>query len=365
MNDNMEKPRIGISIGDFNGIGLEVILKTVCKPGILDMCTPIIYGSSKVVSYHKNIIEADFHFHSVREAGQAHSQKVNIVNCWQDTVNINLGKPTEESGQFAALSLEQAVRDLREGTIDALVTAPINKHAMQLGGGFRFPGHTEYLTKELGAEQSLMLMVSDELRIGLVTNHIPISEVAHQVTKALILEKINIFHHTLCMDFGLERPTIALLGLNPHAGDNGLLGEAEEQIIRPAVVESKKSGKLVMGPFPADGFFGSGQYAKFDGILAMYHDQGLIPFKLLSFGQGVNYTAGLSAIRTSPDHGTAYDLAGQNSADPSSFRRALFLAIDLFRQRRDYLEMHDNPLQIETKPADTEEEEEILPDDEA
>ncbi|MCB0638896.1 MAG: 4-hydroxythreonine-4-phosphate dehydrogenase PdxA [Lewinella sp.] len=360
----MDKPRIGISIGDFNGIGLEVILKTVAQPGIQELCTPVIYGSSKVVSYHKNIIEADFHFHSIREADQAHAHKVNIVNCWQDTVNINLGKPTEESGQFAALSLEYAVRDLRDGKLDALVTAPINKHAMQLGGGFRFPGHTEYLTKELGAQQSLMLMVNDQLRIGLVTNHIPISEVAHQITKELIMEKINIFQHTLIMDFGIERPTIALLGLNPHAGDNGLLGEAEEQIIRPAIVESKKGGKLVMGPFPADDFFGSGQYAKFDGILAMYHDQGLIPFKLLSFGKGVNYTAGLSAIRTSPDHGTAYDLAGQNSADPSSFRQALFMAMDLFRQRRDYLEMHDNPLRIEAKPDLRDEEDEILLDDE-
>ncbi|PSR13572.1 MAG: 4-hydroxythreonine-4-phosphate dehydrogenase PdxA [Bacteroidetes bacterium] len=361
----MRKPKIGISIGDINGIGPEVIIKTLRDERLLDQCTPIIYGSSKVISYHKNIVDPNFHFFSCRDAEQASSDKVNVINCWQDTVNIEMGKATAESGQYAAIALELAVNDLKDGHIDALVTAPINKHAMQLAGGFPFPGHTEYITQRLEAKQSLMFMVSDTLRVGLVTNHVPLSEVAHQVTKQLVSDKLHILESTLKMDFGLERPTIAVLGLNPHAGDGGLLGEAEEKIIRPAIVEAKKKGMLVVGPFPADGFFGSEQYRKFDGILAMYHDQGLIPFKLLSFGQGVNYTAGLSAIRTSPDHGTAYDLVGKDEANPASFRQALYQAIDIFRSRHDYLEMHANPLVIKEKRqmTDGEEEDEILPED--
>lgn len=358
----MRKPKIGISVGDINGIGLEVIIKSLLNQGMMDLCTPVLYGSSKVVSYHKNIVASEFQFQNIHSADKAPQGKVGIINCWQETINISLGQPTAESGQFAAISLEHAVRDLKDKKLDALVTAPINKHAMQLGGGFPFPGHTEYLTKTLGASESLMLMVSEELRVGLVTNHVPISEVAHQVTKDLILQKIALMYDTLRMDFGIERPTIAVLGLNPHAGDGGAIGEAEDKIIRPAIVESKKGGTMVMGPFSADGFFGSGQYRKFDGILAMYHDQGLIPFKLLSFGQGVNYTAGLPAIRTSPDHGTAYDLAGKNLADPASFRQALFLAIDIARARTNFLEMHKNPLEKLKKPVLKEEEDDVVED---
>ncbi|MBK7872462.1 MAG: 4-hydroxythreonine-4-phosphate dehydrogenase PdxA [Saprospiraceae bacterium] len=356
----MEKLKIGISVGDINGIGLEVILKTVSIKKILDYCVPVIYGSSKVVSYHKNIVNIDFQFNSTRSAQHLQDDKVNIVNCWNDNVNITLGKPTETGGAYAYKALEEAVKELQHGLIDALVTAPINKHAMQMAN-FPFPGHTEYLTQELGeGKKSLMLMVSETLKVGLVTNHLPIREVAEAITKELILEKIQILNESLKVDFGIERPTIAILGLNPHAGDEGVLGNEEEELIRPAIVAAKEQGILAMGPFPADGLFGSGQYKKFDAILAMYHDQGLVPFKALSFGSGVNFTAGLGYVRSSPDHGTAYDIAGQNQADPASFREALFLALDVARNRRDYAAAHANPLvrrehKREEEGAETEE----------
>ncbi|MEM6964247.1 MAG: 4-hydroxythreonine-4-phosphate dehydrogenase PdxA [Bacteroidota bacterium] len=340
----MAKKKIGISIGDINGVGLEVILKTLYNKKITEMCTPVIYGSSKVVSYHKNIVGLDsFHFQSIDSGQKVYNGKVNVVNCWTENVNITLGVPSENGGKYAIKSLSAATQDLIEGHVDALVTAPIHKKGMQ-EAGFQFPGHTEYLTKESGSQQSLMLMVNERLRVGVVTNHLPLKEVAANVTKERVVSKLRIFSKSLKMDFGIERPSIAVLGLNPHAGDDGMLGEEEEKIIRPVVIESKKKGLIVNGPFPADGFFGSGQYRKFDGILAMYHDQGLIPFKALSFGNGVNYTAGLSIVRTSPDHGTAFDIAGQNMASPDSFRRALFLAIDVSTQRKNYEEMHANPV---------------------
>lgn len=340
----MEKLKIGISIGDINGIGLEVILKTLIDERILKHCTPIVYGSSKVVSYHKNIVSLpDFQYQSIRSVDQVEHDKINILNCWNDNVNINLGKITDVGGIYAFKSLEFAVKDLHAGLIDALVTAPINKKSMQLAN-FPFPGHTEYITQVLGGKESLMLLVSDTMRVGLVTNHTPIKDVASQITKAKILEKINILKETLNVDFAIEKPTIAVLGLNPHAGDEGVIGEEELDIVRPAIEEAKKKGILAFGPYPADGFFGSGQYNKFDAVLAMYHDQGLVPFKALSFGTGVNYTAGLSAVRTSPDHGTAYDIAGKNEADPASFRKALYTAIDIARNRYDYTEMHANPI---------------------
>lgn len=356
----MEKLRIGISIGDMNGIGLEVILKTLTNAKIAELCTPIIYGSTKVVSYHKNIVNVDFHFQSLRDAERPHPGRVNIVNCWQESVNITLGKPTDAGGQYAHQSLDCAVTDLKNGLLDALVTAPINKEAMHMAN-FPYPGHTEYLTKVLGASESLMFMISDSLRIGLVTNHLPLEQVAGAITKERIIDKLNIMNESLKMDFGIERPTIAVLGLNPHASDNNTIGDEEEKIIRPAVVESKKKGMMVVGPFAADGFFGSGNYKKYDGILAMYHDQGLIPFKLLSFGSGVNFTAGLSCVRTSPDHGTGYDIAGTNAADPSSFRRALFAAMDIARNRKDYIEMHANPLS--KVKIDSSVEDEVLKDE--
>ena len=357
----MKKLKIGISIGDINGIGLEVILKALLHERITEICTPVIYGSSKVVSYHKNIIEDEVEFNSTRSADKIYNDRVNIVNCWQENVNITLGKASEQSGQYARMSLEAATRDLKEGLVDALVTAPISKEAMHLAG-FPFPGHTEYLAQELGPDQSLMFMVNDGLRIGLATNHLPLQEVAGTLNKELIMEKLQVMNNSLKVDFGLERPSIAVLGLNPHAGDGGVLGGEEESFIRPAVVELKKKGMLVMGPFSADGFFGSGQFRKFDAILAMYHDQGLIPFKALSFGSGVNFTAGLSRVRTSPDHGTAFDLAGKNSADPSSFRKALFLAMDIAQNRILYNELHADALKKREDMLG--QEDEILKEDE-
>lgn len=353
---NHAKPIIGISIGDFNGIGLEVILKTLAIKEIRDRCIPVLYGSSKVVSYHKNIVTVeDFPFQPLRTAERPNPDKINVVNCWQENVNITLGKPSDSSGKYAIISLEQAARDLKDGLIDALVTAPVSKEALQLAD-FPYTGHTEYLTEIMGAKESLMLMVHDELRVGLATNHLPVAQVAAKISKELILAKLHILNDSLKVDFGIERPVIAVLSLNPHAGDGGLIGNEEERFIRPAVVEAKKGGMMALGPFPADGFFGSGQYRKFDGILAMYHDQGLVPFKTLAFGGGINFTAGLKGIRTSPDHGTAFDIAGKNEADHTSFMHAVFLAIDLGRNRKEYADMRANALVKREKPAELEEE---------
>lgn len=330
-----------------------MILKTLSNPQIQDRCVPIVYGSSKVVSYHKNIVNVDFPFQPVRAASQVFTDRINIINCWQENVNITLGKPSDVGGRYAFKSLEIATQDLKAGLIDALVTAPINKEAMQMAG-FPFPGHTEYLTQQLGVDESLMLMVSSTLRVGLVTNHLPIGQVAKNITRERVMRKIQIMNDALKIDFAIDKPIIAVLGLNPHAGENGVIGEEEERIIRPAILELKKRGVMVVGPFPADGFFGSGQYTKYDGIMAMYHDQGLIPFKALSFGSGVNYTAGLPAVRTSPDHGTAYDIAGKNEADPSSFREALFLAIDVAKNRLEHTDMYKNALVRRSKPMSEE-----------
>ena len=343
----MEKMKIGITVGDINGIGLEVILKTLSNDAMLKYCTPIIYGSSKVVSYHKNIIETDFHFQSINSIDQVSTDQVNVMNCWDENVNITLGKLSEEGGKYALYSLQSAVHDLRDGKIDAVVTSPINKEAMRMSG-FPHAGHTEYITEQLGG-QSLMFLVHDNLRVGLVTNHIPVGDITNQMSKELVISKVKMMDQSLRMDFGCERPTIAVMGLNPHAGDGGVIGDEDDRMIRPAVIECKKNGMLVMGPYSADGFFGSGQYKKFDGILAMYHDQGLIPFKLIAFGNGVNFTAGLGGVRTSPDHGTGFDIAGNNEADPSSFRQALFSAIDISRQRKQFQENHSNPLQARSK----------------
>ncbi len=339
----MNKIKIGITIGDINGIGLEVILKTFADKRLTALCTPFIYGSSKVVSYHKNIVEVDFKFNSTKSLERYNSDAINVVNCWSENINITLGKPTDLSGKYAFKSLELATDDLKAGLIEAIVTAPINKEAMKMAN-FPFPGHTEYLTSKFSTKDSLMLMVNDSLRVAVATGHIPIGKVPKTLNKEFLINKINILNDTLKMDFGIERPTIAVLGLNPHASDNGVIGQEEEQFIRPAIIELKKAGMMVMGPYPADGFFGSGRYQKFDGILAMYHDQGLVPFKTLSFNSGVNYTAGLSIVRTSPDHGTAYDIVGQNLADPASFRKALFTAIDIAKNRKQYYEMHENSI---------------------
>jgi 4-hydroxythreonine-4-phosphate dehydrogenase len=346
----MEKPRIGITVGDLNGVGLEVALKTIADKRIYHHCTPVIYGSPKVVSYHKNIVENSTLDHS---DDRLLKDRIQIVSCWNDVVSIALGQINEEGGKYAMLSLEKAVEDLRAGKLDAIVTSPIHKKAIQLAG-YGYVGHTEYLRQLWPDTNALMLLVGENMRVGLITEHVPIKDVANKITKELVISKINTMHQSLMVDFGIEKPAIAVLGLNPHAGDEGLIGKEEENIIRPAIVESKKSGMIVMGPFPADGFFGSGKYRKFDGVLAMYHDQGLAPFKALSFGSGVNYTAGLPIVRTSPDHGTAFDIAGKNEANPESFRKALFLAIDIVRNRKDYYDLKSNAVQRHTFESETE-----------
>lgn len=353
-SEKMNKPNIGITVGDINGISLEVILKSLNHPDIVKMCTPVIYGSSKVVAYHKNIIEAeDFSFFNVKSTDRLKWDRVNVYNCWEDTVNINLGKLSEDGGKYARLSLLQAANDLNQGYIDAVVTGPINKKAMQMAG-FKYPGHTEFFTDQAGAKTSLMVMSHDDIKVALVTNHVPIAELPDAISKKVIRTKLELFNKTLKEDFGIQKPVIAVLGLNPHAGDNGVIGEEENTLITPVIEEAKKNGMMVMGPFAADGFFGSGQYRKVDGVLAMFHDQGLVPFKLLAFGEGVNCTAGLPFVRTSPDHGTAYDRAGKNMSDPSSFRKALFTAIDIVNNRRNYKEMHSDPLRAKADLKDEE-----------
>lgn len=340
----MQKIKLGITIGDVNGIGLEVILKTINDERILKHVSPIIYGSTKIVSYHKNIIGLnDLSVKSVEEAKHAYKDRISVVNCWDDNVNVELGKATEVGGKFAKIAIERAVADLTNSDIDVLVTGPINKEAMHLAG-FEYIGHTEMLTEASGKKQSLMFMVSDNIRVGLVTNHSELKKVSEEVTKDRILQKLAIMNDSLIKDFGIIKPRIAIMGLNPHAGDGGTIGKEDEEIVRPAVLEAKKNGMMVFGPYPADGFFGSSQYTKFDAILAMYHDQGLIPFKSMTFGTGVNFTAGLDCIRTSPDHGTAYDIVGQGIADPQSFRNAVYAAIDIYRSRADHADMNSNKL---------------------
>lgn len=334
--------KLGISIGDVNGVGLEVIIKALSHPKILDMCTPILYGNAKVVSYHKNIVEdVDFRFVSLRDINECKESKINVVNCWNDKVNIELGSVSEQGGKYAYMSLDAAARDLKEGKIDALVTAPIHKHAMQLAN-FPHPGHTEFLTKVFNSDSSLMMMVHEDLRIATVTNHLPIRRVQEKIKANQIRRKLEVFNHSLRQDFGIEKPIIAVLGLNPHAGDNGSIGKEEINEIRPAVEAMKAEGHLIMGPFPADGFFASGTYRNYDGILAMYHDQGLIPFKILSGQRGVNFTAGLPMVRTSPDHGTAMDLAGKNMASSDSMQQAIFRAVELTRARKEYFDDRAN-----------------------
>lgn len=348
----MEKVRIGITIGDINGIGPEVIIKTLEDDRILNNCIPVIYGSSKVVSYHKNIVKStDFSFSSHRDAERLNTNKVNVVNCWSDVVKIQLGKATEEGGKFAYIALDRAIRDLKAGHVDALVTAPINKEAMKMAD-FPFKGHTEYLAKEMGTQNHLMMLVSDTMRVALVTAHVPINEVPDAITRENLEKKLRILIDSLKVDFGIEKPTIAVLGLNPHASDNGLIGTEEEEIIRPVIIGAKKAGELVLGPYPADGFFGATMYRKVDAILAMYHDQGLIPFKALTFSKGVNYSAGLPFIRTSPDHGTAYDIAGKNEADPGSFRASIFQAIDIHRNRKMFSSDRKDVMEKRPKPSE-------------
>lgn len=346
MSEIDNKPVIGITHGDINSISYEIIIKALSDSRIFELLTPVVYGSSKVASYHRKMLNvSDFTFNLVKKADLANPKRANIININDQEVKIDLGKSTTLAGELALLSLEIATEDLKKGLIDVLVTAPINKQNIQ-SKEFHFPGHTEYLANKFDAEDYLMLMVSNNIRIGVVTGHIPLREVFNQLTEELLLHKINILHQSLIQDFGIRKPRIALLGVNPHASDNGLLGEEEARIIKPAIDKAFNSGMMVFGPYPADGFFGSSDFKKFDGILAMYHDQGMLPFKTLAFDSGVNFTAGLPIVRTSPAHGTAYDIAGKDVASAESFRAALYLATDIFYNRRQYAEMTANPLEM-------------------
>jgi len=340
--DKVNKIIVGISLGDLNGIGVEVILKTFEDNRMLDFCTPVIFGSSKIISFHKKALNNSIQINEITSIDEINHAKLNLLNIWNEDVEVEIGKASKVSGEYAAKSLEHSVEQLKKNKIDVLLTAPINKETIQ-SETFCFPGHTEFLEEKLDGK-SLMILMTNELRIGLITGHIPIAKVAETISPELIKEKVEIMHQSLRQDFGINKPKIAVLGLNPHCGDKGVIGKEEDLIIKPTIDQIKENGKLVYGPYSADGFFGSKTYEKFDGILAMYHDQGLAPFKALSFGNGVNYTAGLSEIRTSPDHGTGFDIAGKNIADPSSFKAALFTAIDVFKSRKEYKELTKNPL---------------------
>lgn len=340
----MEPLRIGISIGDVNGVGPEVVIKALSREGILDAFTPVIYASAAAMRQYEPADNApEFAYETIAKAKDAKDGYINLVECLPEGLEFTPGTATEAGGRAAAASLARAVAELKDGQLDALVTAPINKSVMP-SDTFPYPGHTEMLTQELGADESLMFLVADDLRVGVVTNHIPVAEVAKAVTKTAILKKLKIMDESLRADFGINRPVIAVLSLNPHGGDQGRIGREDIEVVRPAVEEAKKKGILAMGPFPADGFFGSGKQNTYDAVLAMYHDQGLIPFKALSFGKGVNFTAGLPAIRTSPDHGTAYDIVGKDEADPASFIAALFVARRAFQNRKRHAEDSANPL---------------------
>jgi len=330
---NPQKPRIGITLGDLNGIGPEVVIKALADNRLLNMITPVVYGSTRVISFYKKLYNLEeFNYSQVRNKGQYVPKNINVVNCWEDTIEVVPGKASKEAGKASFVALKQACEELKEGLIDALVTAPIDKLSIH-SDEFPFKGHTEYLTEFFGAQESLMFMISDTIRVGLVTEHIPVKEISAAVTKERIEAKLKLMEQSLKKDFSISKPRIAVLGLNPHAGDGGLIGQEDEQIIKPLIADYKNKGKLVFGPFSADGLFASGNYQKYDGILAMYHDQGLVPFKQVAFEQGVNFTAGLAVVRTSPDHGTAYGLAGKNEANESSMREAIFQAHDIFRQR--------------------------------
>lgn len=345
-----EKIKVGISIGDINGIGLEIIIKTLAESRIYDYCTPIVYGHTKLASFYRRTTRVeDLNFlvinHPSDASGKKDHRKPNMINCWDEDIKIEPGVANPAVGKYSFMSLERATNDLINGDIDALVTAPINKDNIQ-SDQFNFPGHTEYLQARDGAAGSLMFLVSDTLKVGVVTGHIPISKVSESITNENILAKLKLMNNSLKNDFWIRKPKIAVLGLNPHASDNGLIGNEEQQVIIPAIEEARNNDILAFGPYPADGFFANGSYLQFDAVLAMYHDQGLIPFKQIAFESGVNFTAGLNFVRTSPDHGTAYDIAGKNQASEVSFREALFTALHIVKHRRETVELKENPLVI-------------------
>lgn len=339
---------VGITQGDSNGISYEVIVKALTDSRVIEICTPVIYGSSKLFGFYKKQVHETEGMvtNVIANPSEIHHKRINIINCVPETVVAEPGKSTQESAKAAFQSLEKAVEHLKKGEIDVLVTAPFNKASMNRDG-FHFSGHTEYLAKEFNSIDSLMFMVSSDLKVGLVTNHLPLKDVPGKISKDLIEKKCRIMIDSLRKDFGIEHPKVAVLSLNPHCGEEGLMGHEEEEIIKPAIKELKEADELVFGPYSPDGFFSSPVYKKFDAILAMYHDQGLIPFKSLSFEEGVNYTAGLPVIRTSPDHGTAFDIAGKNKASHSSMLSAIFMAVDIFRKRKEYDQLRVNPLRVE------------------
>jgi 4-hydroxythreonine-4-phosphate dehydrogenase len=346
MDNNEEKKiRVAITHGDINGVGYEVIIKTFSDSRMFDLCTPVLYGSSKVASYHKKLLTSvtqEMNFNVIHDAAEALDNRYNVLNLTQDEIKIDLGKSTEIAGALARKSLDRACEDLKAGKVDVLVTSPINKRNIQ-APDFDFPGHTEYLSHQFGAS-SLMLMVCDRIRIGIVTNHLALKDVPAALTHDLLINKITLLNQSLKRDFGITRPKIAVLALDPHAGDNGVIGDFDARVIMPVIDEAQANGILAYGPFPSDGFFGSEQFNKFDGVLALYHDQGLIPFKLMSFTEGVNYTAGLPYVRTSPAHGTGYDIAGKDRASEQSFRSAVYLACNILRNRQEYDLLNANPL---------------------
>jgi 4-hydroxythreonine-4-phosphate dehydrogenase len=341
---NQPKPIIGISCGDLNGIGIELILKTFSDSRILDHCTPIIFASNKVVNfYRKTVPEANFNYQIIKDFSRINHKQVNLYTCWEEEVPITPGQLTNEGGKYAILSLQTAVAALKQKQIDGLVTAPIHKKNIQ-SADFNFPGHTPYLQKIFEVNDVVMMMCAGSFRVALVTEHIPVGEVAKHITKEKILSKLQIIQKSLQKDFGIDKPRIAVLGLNPHAGDDGLIGNEEETIIKPAIKEAKNNNILVVGPYSSDAFFARRSFESFDAVLAMYHDQGLIPFKSLAFAEGINYTAGLPAVRTSPDHGVAFDIAGKGKADHSSFMAAIFECVDIINQRNGYADNRKNPM---------------------
>ncbi|OUL60972.1 4-hydroxythreonine-4-phosphate dehydrogenase PdxA [Flavobacterium sp. AJR] len=347
MIKNAENIIVGISIGDLNGIGSEVVLKTFEDSRMLELCTPVIFANVKILSFIKKNFTSSVMLHGIDKLDQILPGKINVFNLWREGIDVNLGANDDKVGEYAIKSFVAATKALKEGIVDVLVTAPINKYNIQ-SETFKFPGHTDYLDQELEGN-ALMMMVQDNLRVGLLTDHIPLSEVASHLTEELIERKIQTIKQSLIQDFSINKPKIAVLGVNPHCGDGGVIGKEDDAILKPTLKKIFDKGTLVFGPFPADGFFGSGQYEKYDAIVATYHDQGLIPFKTLAFGKGVNYTAGLNKVRTSPDHGTAYDIAGKDVADYNSFKEAVYLAIDIFRSRNQYEEISKKPLKIKEK----------------
>ncbi|KJD34028.1 4-hydroxythreonine-4-phosphate dehydrogenase [Tamlana nanhaiensis] len=338
---------VGISIGDLNGIGGEIILKTFDDARMMEFCTPVVFASAKTITFLKKHFNSEIKFHAINNIEQIALGKFNVFNCWNEHVKIEFGKEDQKIGEYALRSLQKATEALKNNTIDALVTAPINKHNIQ-SKDFNFPGHTDYLAKELGGK-SLMFMITNTLRVGLFTDHVPVKDIANHITPKLIEDKINTLYTSLKQDFRIQKPKIAVLGINPHTGDNGVIGSEDDEVLRPTLKAIQEKGKLVYGPYAADSFFGSNTYKSFDAVIASYHDQGLVPFKTLSFGQGVNFTAGLSKVRTSPDHGTAYEIAGKGMANENSFKEAVFSAISIYKNRSDYEDLTANPLKKASK----------------